>query len=154
MIDKNVSQLVQTSTSQWTPSKVPGVSYIALHTDKEEREGTFLLRMNPNTAYPRHRHPHGEEILVLKGEMTVGIHKLKAGDYLYSPKNTVHDASTVAGCMFLTVVPKAVQFIASSSTEEWGEEISTETTGAPAASYSPTHNDITFPDDPSEEPKT
>ena len=118
MISKKVSQLVETSSASWKPSKVPGVEYVALHTDPKEKEGTFLLKMAPGTSYPRHRHPGGEEILMLKGDMIVGDRKMKPGDFLYSPPSSVHDASTEKGCMFMTILPKAVEFVAASGTDD------------------------------------
>jgi len=103
--------MVETSRGEWKPSKIPGVQYQPLNSDEKERSGTFMIRMAPNTRYPRHRHPGGEEVFVLKGDMTVGDQKMKIGDYLYSPPGSVHEASTVKGCLFLTVLPEPIEII-------------------------------------------
>lgn len=67
--------------------------------------------MSAKIKYPKHRHPQGEEVFVLKGEMTVGNQKMKAGDYLYSPPGSVHEASTMEGCVFLTILPQPIEII-------------------------------------------
>lgn len=122
MLTKNVSFLVETATSPWKPSKVPGVDYLVLNADPAEKFGTFLLRMAPNTKYPKHRHPGGEEVLLLKGDMMLGDRKMKPGDFVYSPPASIHTASTVAGCMFLTLIPKPVELIVGASMGEFDEE--------------------------------
>ena len=111
MTPKNVSQLIESASAPWKPSKIQGVQYLPLHADEDERAGSFLLKLNPGTSYPRHRHPAGEEIFVMRGEMTVGDRKLKAGDYLYSPPGSVHDANTTDGCLFMSILPKAIEII-------------------------------------------
>ena len=127
---------------RWKPSKVPGVEYIPLNTDAEERAGTFLLKMAPNTTYPKHRHPKGEEVLVLKGDMTVGNRTLKAGDFLYSPPGSIHSASTVQGCMFLTSLPEAIQIIPASKGDEIDQEIAVEASSGGASYQAPAFREL------------
>lgn len=98
--------------SSWSPSRIPGVSYRLLREGSERNAGTFLVKMEPGTGYPAHRHPGGEEVFVLSGSMRVGSDRLAAGDYLYTPPGGSHDADTVEGVTFLTILPEPVEFLA------------------------------------------
>jgi anti-sigma factor ChrR (cupin superfamily) len=118
MLQKNLTKHIETSTAPWIPFRLEGIQYLPLRTDVDERKGTFLFRMPPGTTYPRHRHPAGEEILVLKGEMSAGERKLKAGDFLYSPPASVHELTTKEGCVFLEILPEPMQVLSTATTEE------------------------------------
>jgi anti-sigma factor ChrR (cupin superfamily) len=111
MVAKNLSKLIETSRAPWKPSKIPGVQQMSLNTDPNDRQGTFLMKIAPGTRFPKHRHPAGEEMYVLKGEATVGGYQLKAGDFLYSPPASVHDLSTVEGCVCLQILTKPLQIV-------------------------------------------
>src|SRR5262245_26431935 len=104
--------VVPQSGGAWSPSRIPGVSYRALREGEARNAGTFLGRMEPGTSYPPHRHPGGEEVFIVSGSMRVGGDRLAAGDYLYTPPGGAHDADTVEGCTFLTVLPEPVEFLA------------------------------------------
>ena len=134
MVARNVSHLVESASAAWKPSKVHGVQYLPLNADKQERTGTFILRMEPGARYPRHRHPGGEEILLLKGDMMVGERKLKPGDFLYSPPGSIHEASTQGGCMFVSILPKPIDIIGGGQPTEFD---ATEETPPPQPSTDP-----------------
>jgi quercetin dioxygenase-like cupin family protein len=149
MISKTVSHFIESANAAWKRSKIPGVQYLALRSDEAERSGTFLLKLAPKTNYPRHRHPAGEEILVLKGDMTIGERTLKGGDFLFSPPGSVHEASTVGGCLFLTMIPKPIEMLASSSQEEYDETKATQDiTPSPSNATAQDWNLIDLPEEP------
>jgi ChrR Cupin-like domain len=50
----------------------------------------------------------GERGIVLEGEIRIGRHRLKTGDYLYTPPGGIHAASSDGGCVFLVTLPKPV----------------------------------------------
>ena len=118
MKSKTVSHIIESANAEWKPSKIPGVTYIPLHADPNERQGTFLLKMAPGIRYPKHRHPGGEEVLILKGDMKIGDRTLKSGDFIYSPPASVHEASTEKGCMFLSILPEPIEIIGASGPVE------------------------------------
>lgn len=95
----------------WQTSRIPGVAYRMLKEAPEKNAGTFLVKMEPGTAYPPHLHPGGEEVYVVSGAMRVGPDRLVAGDYLFTPPGGSHDADTVEGCTFLVVLPDPVEFL-------------------------------------------
>jgi hypothetical protein len=41
-------------------------------------------------------------------EVRIGRHRLKAGDYLYTPPDGKHAAASEVGCVFLVTLPKPV----------------------------------------------
>jgi quercetin dioxygenase-like cupin family protein len=115
---ENVTKLVETSSAEWKPLSIPGIKVLPLQADKTEREGTFLIWMAPNATYTRHRHPAGEQMLLLKGDAVAGETKLKAGDFLSSPPGSVHEVTSEGGCVFFVYLPKAIQIVSASQLEE------------------------------------
>ncbi len=118
MLAKSISHYVETASAPWKPSKIAGVEFLSLNADGGERQGSILFKLGRGATYPRHRHPGGEEILMLKGEMTVGDRKLKSGDYLYSPPGSLHEMKSETGAFFLSILPKPVAFVAGGPTED------------------------------------
>jgi quercetin dioxygenase-like cupin family protein len=51
----------------------------------------------------------GPTAVVRSGE--VQGDRLRAGDYLYTPPNGRHAASTAAGCLLLVTLPKPIQLL-------------------------------------------
>lgn len=94
----------------WEASRIPGVRYRTLRSTGKNA-GTFLIRMEPGTAYPAHAHPGGEEVFVVSGSVRVGSHRLAEGGYLYTPPGGAHDAASEEGCLFLVVLPEAIRFL-------------------------------------------
>jgi anti-sigma factor ChrR (cupin superfamily) len=62
----------------WRPTQFPGVSYKKLYFDKQAGLVTNLVKMEPGSVYPAHRHSRTEQCLVLEGDL---IHD----DYVYGP---------------------------------------------------------------------
>lgn len=118
MTSKTLSKLVDTSSGGWKESKIQGVQYLPLNTDPQERKGTFLVRMAPGSHYPKHRHPAGEELYLLKGEATIGSYSVRAGSFLYSPAASVHDVSTTQGCVFIQILSEPVEIVPEGQTGE------------------------------------
>jgi anti-sigma factor ChrR (cupin superfamily) len=88
----------------WEPTAANGVSVKPLSTDPARRYVTMLVRMEPGSSYPPHRHAAVEECYVLQGELRVGAHLLKAGDYQKAEGGSDHGVqSTENGCLLLIV---------------------------------------------------
>lgn len=107
MIDRKET-FMSSAAAEWRPSKVPGVAVKVLRSDKESGESAALVRLEAGTSFPAHDHPAGEEVFVLEGDVRIGRHQLKAGDYLYTPPDGKHAAASTAGCVFLVTLPKPV----------------------------------------------
>lgn len=99
--------VVNSASAAWTAARIPGISVKVLRRDENGRSSS-LVRFDPGARFPAHDHPAGEEVFVLEGEVQIGRHHLKAGDYLYAPPGVKHAASSAGGCVFLVSLPKPV----------------------------------------------
>jgi len=97
--------------AEWQPSKTPGVSVKVLRRDTESGESAALVRFEPGASFPAHDHPAGEEVFVLEGDVRIGGHRLKAGDYLYTPPDGKHAAGSEGGCLVLVTLPRPVEIL-------------------------------------------
>ncbi|WP_367107541.1 cupin domain-containing protein [uncultured Psychrobacter sp.] len=76
---------------QWTPSPQKGVERVMLdRVGAEKARATSLVRYAPNSYFPRHEHPGGEEILVLSGTFSADDQHYPAGWYLRNPPTSKH----------------------------------------------------------------
>jgi quercetin dioxygenase-like cupin family protein len=111
----NENQLVKTNEIEWIPLPEEGISGIyvkPLLFDKDtKRSPTILLKFDAGATYPLHRHPAGEEVFVLEGDIKLGKDELKTGDYLYTAVNNLHRVSTKNGCVILLKAPQEVEII-------------------------------------------
>ena len=102
---------VRSDEAEWKAAAVPGVSVKALRRDPATGGSTALVQFRAGARFPAHDHPAGEEVFVLQGDLQIGRDQLKAGDYLYTPPNVTHAASSNGGCVFLVTLPKPVEII-------------------------------------------
>ena len=96
----------------WRELKIPGVSVKVLRRDAETGASTALVKLAPGAKFPAHNHPAGEEVLVLEGDVLIGPDRLSTGDYLYTPPDGKHAASSQGGCVFLVTLPRPVEILA------------------------------------------
>ncbi len=76
---------------------------------REQARATSLVRYAPDSVFPEHTHPGGEEILVLSGTFTENGTDYPAGWYLRSPDGSSHRPSSRDGT---TLFVKLRQFAA------------------------------------------
>jgi anti-sigma factor ChrR (cupin superfamily) len=79
---------IATRTASWHPGPVPGVTVLPLHEFGAER--VALERWAPSARLPLHRHPGGEEILVLDGGFEDELGAYPKGSWLRSPHGSEH----------------------------------------------------------------
>lgn len=103
--------VVRSAQEGWRSVKTAGLAVKRLRDDKASGASTFLLRVDAGARVPLHDHPGGEELFVIEGDFRVGSDRLKAGDYLYTPPDAKHDASSDGGCVVLVTIPKPVRFV-------------------------------------------
>jgi anti-sigma factor ChrR (cupin superfamily) len=109
--------IVRRHEGAWMPTGLPGVFAKQLYVDPARDTVTMLVRMEPGSSYPPHRHGGPEECLVVEGDLRVGDVVLQAGDYQCAAGDSIHDVSTtVNGCILLIVssqydelLPRSVQ---------------------------------------------
>ncbi|MEG3846903.1 cupin domain-containing protein [Microcoleus sp. herbarium19] len=86
---------------KWKSFGVPGISIGRLFADKEKREITCLLRLEPGIQFPLHRHRGVEEIFMLEGDLVVEGEVCYQGDYIRSLPGSTHAPITQGGCLLL-----------------------------------------------------
>ena len=92
----------RTDSMQWRPGPFPGVWIKPLYFDRQLQRATSLVRMDPGTRYPSHRHNGAEEVFLLDGDFSVEGQVMRPGDYCNAQPDSVHgDSYTNAGCTFI-----------------------------------------------------
>jgi quercetin dioxygenase-like cupin family protein len=86
---------------KWKSFGVAGISIGRLFADKEKREITSLIRLEPGSEFPLHRHGGVEEIFVLEGDLVVDGEVCCQGDYIRSFPGSIHAPITQSGCVVL-----------------------------------------------------
>jgi quercetin dioxygenase-like cupin family protein len=77
----------------------PGISCQLLATDTEQDRISMLVRLEPGTDYPPHRHAGVEELYLLYGELMIDDKKLDPGDYIRAEADSVdHRVWSETGC--------------------------------------------------------
>ena len=90
--------------SEWQDTALPGIRVRNLFVDAANDRITMLVRMQPGTAYPSHRHGGAEECYVLEGDLLVGEYRMRAGDYQRVDSGSTHGVqSTENGCLLFIV---------------------------------------------------
>ncbi|MFK3991483.1 MULTISPECIES: cupin domain-containing protein [unclassified Psychrobacter] len=80
-----------TEQHQWIKSPQNGVERVMLdRVGAEKARATSLVRYAPNSYFPHHLHPGGEEILVLSGTFSADDKHYPAGWYLRNPPTSGH----------------------------------------------------------------
>jgi quercetin dioxygenase-like cupin family protein len=111
MTDANDRGAVRSGEIGWRALRTPGLSVKVLRSDAASGAATTLIKLEAGARVPAHDHPGGEEIFVLEGDFQVGGEQLGPGDYLYTPPDVKHAASSKGGCLVLVTLPKPVRFL-------------------------------------------
>jgi anti-sigma factor ChrR (cupin superfamily) len=92
---------VDTTQMSWSPSPSGTVWRKRLHRvgPPEAGQVTSVVRYEPNSSFPSHEHPDGEEILVLEGTFSDEQGDWPAGTYLLNPEGFRHAPFSVDGCV-------------------------------------------------------
>jgi quercetin dioxygenase-like cupin family protein len=78
----------------------PGTEFKVLHIEPATNTRSILIRMEPGSRVPVHSHSQEEHCLVLEGEVTIGEHIFRSGDWHIAMPGTTHsDFSTRTGCL-------------------------------------------------------
>jgi len=98
--DPSLRACVDTGALAWTASPARGVERRLIERDGgEAARATSLVRYAPHSEFSAHRHPLGEEILVLEGTFGDEFGDYPAGTYLRNPPGSAHAPRTREGCV-------------------------------------------------------
>ena len=97
--DLTVPVIVHAAQLPWTSSPAAGVDRRMLFRIGDEvARATSIVRYAPRSAFPRHKHGGGEEILVLDGVFQDEHGDYPAGSYFRNPPGTSHVPASKDGC--------------------------------------------------------
>ena len=83
--------VINTNEQEWEASSMPGVWRKPLAREAAEHgHTTSIVRYDPGSSFSSHKHPLGEEILVLQGVFSDEHGNYPAGTYLRSPPGSSH----------------------------------------------------------------
>ena len=93
--------IVHTAAVPWQASPSPTVwrKRLDLAGPSETSRVTSLVRYDPDSAFPTHPHPDGEEILVIEGVFSDEHGDYPAGHYLLNPEGFEHAPFSRQGCV-------------------------------------------------------
>lgn len=106
--------VIETAAMDWVGSPSDGVGRKPLERENPESgHTTSIVRFAPDSHFPRHTHPMGEEIFVLDGVFSDENGDYGAGSYLRNPPGSAHSPFSKEGC---TLFVKLDQFDARDQT--------------------------------------
>jgi anti-sigma factor ChrR (cupin superfamily) len=105
------SDYVDTESLEWRATPYGGVSWRKLAFDDARGLSTVMLRFAPGASYGAHRHPEGEQYLVLEGSLTDGGETWGAGTYVNHPPGSVHRPRSDEGCLLFVTLPAPIELL-------------------------------------------
>ena len=101
--------VIDTAPVEWQPSPSPSVWRKRLHRvgPAEAGQVTSVVQYMPDSEFPAHDHPEGEEILVLQGVFSDEHGDWPAGTYLLNPEGFRHAPFSKEGCLLFVKLRQA-----------------------------------------------
>lgn len=98
--DFDIPAIVHATKQPWVSSPTRGVERRMLfRIGGEKARATSIVRYAPNSHFPAHGHPGGEEILVLEGVFQDESGDYPAGSYMRNPPGSGHRPGSEPGCV-------------------------------------------------------
>jgi len=97
------SRYVDVATVAWEKTRFEGVEWKILMEDKERGLLTALMRWAPGARLPLHEHVEIEQTWVLEGSFEDHQGVCTAGNYVWRPRGSRHEAWTRDGAVMLAV---------------------------------------------------
>ena len=104
------SRYVDVAALPWTPTRFKGVEIKVLMEDKATGLLTALTRFAPGAALPDHEHTEIEQSFVLEGSLVDHEGAATAGNYVWRPAGSRHDAHSPNGAIVLSFFLKPNKF--------------------------------------------
>jgi anti-sigma factor ChrR (cupin superfamily) len=102
-LDATASRFVDVDGLAWEQTRFPGVESKTLFIDKQSGSVTALIRMAPGARLPDHEHPLTEQSYVLQGTLADDDGECGAGDFVWRPSGSRHQAWSPDGCLVLGI---------------------------------------------------
>jgi anti-sigma factor ChrR (cupin superfamily) len=124
------SRFVETHAMPWEKTRYPGVEAKTLLLDRRTGLLTVLLKMAPGAELPDHEHVQIEQTFVIEGALVCGEGTCSAGNFVWRPAGSRHQAGTPNGGLMLAVFQlpnkffeadgRATDMLAQDWSEFWG----------------------------------
>jgi anti-sigma factor ChrR (cupin superfamily) len=86
------SRFVEVASLPWEKTRFAGVEAKTLLVDRASGVVTSLMKFAPGARLPDHEHMLIEQTYVLEGSLVCGEGECKAGDYVWRPAGSRHEA--------------------------------------------------------------
>jgi anti-sigma factor ChrR (cupin superfamily) len=103
------SLYVESDHLPWRDSPHSGVRWKKLYYDEQSGRSSVLLEFEPGASYGAHRHPAGEQYLVLAGSLEDGGRTYGRGVFVHHPPDSVHAPSSREGCLLFVTLPQPIE---------------------------------------------
>lgn len=90
---------INTNITPWHQGMVEGLTVLPLYSQMDYPENMALVRWQPNTYFPQHTHPGGEEIFVIEGTFEDDHGIYPQGTWIRSPHMSIHKPYSKEGCL-------------------------------------------------------
>ena len=100
---------VESEALPWRPTPYAGVEWKKLRFDPQSGESAVLLRFQPGARYGRHRHPAGEQYLVLEGRLQDAGRTWGPLSYVRHAPGSVHEPRSDEGCLLFVTLPAPIE---------------------------------------------
>ena len=104
------SRFVEVATLPWEKTRFTGVEGKTLVFDRASGVVTALMHMAPGAKLPDHEHTELEQTWVLEGSLADHEGVATAGNYVWRPAGSRHDAHAPDGCLVLSFFLKPNKF--------------------------------------------
>ena len=104
------SRFVDAKNLPWEKTAYAGIEQKTLLVDRQTGLITALMRMAPGARLPDHEHVKIEQTYVLEGSLVCPEGECHAGQYVWRPAGSRHDAHAPNGCLALSFFLKPNKF--------------------------------------------
>ena len=105
------SRYISPDDLDWTATRFPGIDAKVLMRDDERGLMTALFRWAPGAVLPDHVHEDIEQTYVLEGSLEDDEGVAKAGDFVWRPAGSRHDARSRDGAVTLSWFLRPNRFV-------------------------------------------
>lgn len=105
---------IDPSRIPWQPTRRPGLSLFTLYQEPSSNDAVVLIRMEPGTGYPRHRHVGEERVLVLHGGYRDESGTYPPGTWVVNPAGSIHTPVALDGaepCVLLATALRGIEIV-------------------------------------------
>ncbi|MDJ0894561.1 MAG: cupin domain-containing protein [Alphaproteobacteria bacterium] len=105
------SRYVAVDTLPWQPTDYDGIEIKVLMSDPDSGLLTALFRWQPGARLPLHEHQDIEQTYVLEGSLADHEGEATAGEYVWRPAHSRHEAWSPNGALILSMFLRPNRFL-------------------------------------------